>query len=955
MEQPTLAQPAALLERENEVERVRAALRAVGQRAGGALVIEGAAGMGKSRLLEEARARALDLGVIVLNARATELEQGFPFGVVRQLFERPLLAADAFERERWLAGAAALAADLLIGAPATASGEPAPGPAAGDPGYALQHGLYWLASNLSADSPLVLVVDDLQWCDAPSARALAFIARRVEGQPLALILATRPLDPALTPEAATLVADPSAELLRLSPLTKAAVGALVAARLSADPDDRFVRACFEVTGGNPFLVGELLGEAAARGIGPTAAAAADVGAIVPSGVANAVLLRLARLVPTAAALARALSVLGDGAQVGDATLLAGLARADMEAALPALVAAGVVESGGAMRFTHPILRTAIYGDLSPAERERLHHAAVTILRERGARPGQLAAHVVHTEPAADPGAVALLRDAACDDLVLGDAAGAAALLSRALDEPPAEVDRTAVLLELGQALARAGAPEAIAPLSEIVERGEGGDAIVAAAIELSGMLFYADRAAEGAAILRRAQERLPAAGPAREQLEVAVLGLSYLSASARRAADATIAALRDPGGPASGALHATVLATLAMDEVMYLRSASTAADLAERALAAGLPLEPHRGETWAILALGALTIADGFDAALRGTDELLAHARARGAALTVANISALRAAIAVRQGDLTAADADARAAIELAPDLLGVEFLVVAVSAAVLAGLDRDETPDSLRRLIDRTGVRYDTEFLPSSQLRYASGVLRAASGNHEAAVEELRSCALDHPTFGGENPAMLAWRSAAALSLAELGRHGDARVLAADELRRARSFGAPRAIGIALRAHALVGPKAEREEGLAAALAVLAPSAARLEHARVLVDLGATLRAAGQRTAAREPLLEALALAARCGARSLERRARSELAAIGVRPRTTNRTGADSLTPSERRVSELAAAGGTNREIAQSLFVTEKTVETHLGRAFRKLNISSRRQLQDVLARAAR
>ena len=117
---------------------------------------------------------------------------------------------------------------------------------------------------------------------------------------------------------------------------------------------------------------------------------------------------------------------------------------------------------------------------------------------------------MHTEPAGDRGAVALLRDAARDALALGDAAGAAALLSRALEEPPADGDRAAVVLELGQAHARAGAPEAIAPLSEIVERGEDAAAIAAAAIELSGMLFYAGRAAEGAAALRRAQERLPA-------------------------------------------------------------------------------------------------------------------------------------------------------------------------------------------------------------------------------------------------------------------------------------------------------------------------------------------------------------------------------------------------------------------------------------------------------------
>jgi DNA-binding CsgD family transcriptional regulator len=946
------AGPGALLERDHELERVHAVLRAVGRRSGQVLVIEGAAGLGKSRLLEAARAAASEFGIRLLAARATDLEQGFPYGVMRQLFERPLLEAESGERDRWLSGAAALAADVVTASPRRSSGSLTDGSISGE-SYAWQHGLYWLASNLSADSPLVLVVDDLQWCDAPSAGALAFIARRLDGQPLAVMLASRPLDPALTPEAAALLAEPAVELLRPSPLTEAAVGALIAVRLSDEPHPHFARACLEATGGNPFLIGELLREAAARDVVPTAAAAADVAGIVPRGVANAVLLRVARLAPAAAALARSLSVLGDRAQVGDAARLAGLPSTDLEAAMAALVSVGVMEPGATARFAHPVLRAAIYGDLSPAERARMHHAAARILRERGAPAGQVAAQIMHTEPAAHSDAVALLRDAAHEALSLGDAAGAAALLSRALDEPPARGERAAVMLELGKARARAGAPEAIAPLSEIVEQGEDADAIAAAAIELSGMLFFAGRAADGATVLRRAQERLPVGHTAREELEVALLGLSSTSASARREADATISALRDPGGPAGNVLQATTLATLAMEEVLKLRSASNTRDLAERAIAAGLPLEPHRGQNWALLALGALAVADGLDGALHGTDEILKRARVRGAALTVVTISALRALIEVRRGELIAAQADAQTAIELAPTLLGARFLVLAVAAAVLAGLERDETPESLRRLIERVGVWYDTDFTSSSQLRYASGVLSAAAGNHESAIEELCGCGREPPAFGGENPAMLPWRSAAALSLAELGRHREARDLAADEASRARSFGAPRAIGIALRAQALVGPREERHNRLEAARNVLASSPARLEHARVLLDLGATLRAAGQRTAAREPLLEALALAARCDAKALERRARTELAAIGVRPRTTDHTGVASLTPSELRVAELAAAGGTNREVAQTLFVTEKTVETHLGRAFRKLDISSRRKLPDVLTRA--
>src|SRR5436190_8006004 len=144
MDERALAEPSVLLERDHELEQIHAAIRGVGRQAGCALGIEGPAGVGKSRLLEAGRGRAAGLGLRVLAARATELERGFPFGVVRQLFERPLLDADSGERDRWLSGAAVLAADVITGAATAASRAPPPGPSAGDPGYAWQHGLYWL-------------------------------------------------------------------------------------------------------------------------------------------------------------------------------------------------------------------------------------------------------------------------------------------------------------------------------------------------------------------------------------------------------------------------------------------------------------------------------------------------------------------------------------------------------------------------------------------------------------------------------------------------------------------------------------------------------------------------------------------------------------------------------------------------------------------------------------------
>src|SRR5690242_1432976 len=182
----------ALLERDHEVARIRARLRALERREGGILAIEGPAGIGKSRLLEIGRERAAELGLCVLSAHGIQLEQGFPFGVVRQLFERLLSDADEHDRDRWLSGAAALAGEVLSAAPPVIPAAMSPGTPSGDPGFAWQHGLYWLTSNLAAAEPVLLVVDDLQWCDAASARALVFIGQRLAGQRIALLLATRP-------------------------------------------------------------------------------------------------------------------------------------------------------------------------------------------------------------------------------------------------------------------------------------------------------------------------------------------------------------------------------------------------------------------------------------------------------------------------------------------------------------------------------------------------------------------------------------------------------------------------------------------------------------------------------------------------------------------------------------------------------------------------------------------
>jgi DNA-binding CsgD family transcriptional regulator len=193
-------------------------------------------------------------------------------------------------------------------------------------------------------------------------------------------------------------------------------------------------------------------------------------------------------------------------------------------------------------------------------------------------------------------------------------------------------------------------------------------------------------------------------------------------------------------------------------------------------------------------------------------------------------------------------------------------------------------------------------------------------------------------------------WRGWAAEGLRRLDRNDEARALAEEELALARRWGAPHAIGASLRVLGLVEGNESGMGLLREAVEVLAGSEARLEHARALVDLGAALRRANQRAEGRERLREGVDLARAVGAFGLVARANEEIAATGARPRRVLQTGLDALTASERRVAQLAAEGMSNKEIAQTLFVTIKTVEVHLSHAYRKLEINSRAQLDTAL-----
>ena len=239
---------------------------------------------------------------------------------------------------------------------------------------------------------------------------------------------------------------------------------------------------------------------------------------------------------------------------------------------------------------------------------------------------------------------------------------------------------------------------------------------------------------------------------------------------------------------------------------------------------------------------------------------------------------------------------------------------------------------------------------LETNTLLEARGLLRLAQGRTRQGFDDLAEFGRRYDQWGGANPLASRWRSRACLALAALGDREAALRMARDDLERARRWGSPSGIGIALRATGLVEGGPRQIGRLREAVEVLEDSPDRLEPARALTDLGAALRRGNRRSEARGPLQKGLELARRCGAHALAQRARTELLAAGGRPSETDHDGAQDLTASERRVAELAAEGRSNPEIAQTLFVTRKTVEAHLGHVYRKLNISGRAELGRVL-----
>ena len=306
------------------------------------------------------------------------------------------------------------------------------GPVEDDVPHAVQHGLYWLVANLAARGPMVIAVDDAHWADAPSLRWLAHLAARIEGLPVALLLAVRdgPDEPALVGE---LRACPACTPLRLGPLEAQMTAALVRLRLGQQADDQLCQACHARTGGNPFLLEALATALRAPGDGELLARVDSLG---PEPVARAVLRRVGQLGDGAGPLTRALAILGGPSPLRHTAALAGHDASAAARLADSLRGADVLAPGSVLEFAHPIVRTAVYESIPPGQRALAHAEAARLLDGEGAEPERIALHLLRSEPVGDARVVALLRAAAASASGRGAPGPAADYLRRALDEPP---------------------------------------------------------------------------------------------------------------------------------------------------------------------------------------------------------------------------------------------------------------------------------------------------------------------------------------------------------------------------------------------------------------------------------------------------------------------------------------------------------------------------------------
>ncbi len=921
-----------LVERRPELAALAEVLTASAAGTGGAVLVSGGIGCGKSELLDAVRGRAEQNGFVVLAAVGCWAERESPGGVLGQLLryaDAPWASADRI-------------AELFDGLGA-AGGVPEAEPPTLDAGTsAALHQLCTEVLHVAERVPVLICVDDVQFADAVSQHWLIQLLGRLRYAPVAVVAAecvlSRPTNPRLR---ADLLRLPSYRRIPLQRLSPAGVATVLRRHLDPDTAAALATEVYKVSAGNPLLVRALVEDQRTGERPPAAGARLRVGEAYGDAVLSCVL----RGRPVLMRVAQALAVLDEGAD-SDALavrLLDGEEPATVRRALDALDTAGLLDRGA---LRHPAATAALRASVPAHELARLHRRTAELLYSDGAPPTRVARHLVAADRALPDWALPVLRAAAERHLVENRAADAYACVEVALricDDESLRVPLKALLTGAAWLLNPSMSVRHLGELAEALREGRLGDRH---ALMLAKYLLWHGRFEEGAEAIERIVARgeendSPGSAELRATREILAASYPALVSGRLRPPERTARPTRDP----------RVRSAVALSSLLAGGDEDEAVADAEACMRA-MRLTKKTQEAL-MCAVATLQFADRLPAAASWCDHWLAEARAWQVPLWEAEFASLRASIALRQGNPLLARQLAEAALKQVPlESWGVCIggpLANLVQAATDTG-DHEAASTYLEMPVpegmfkSRFGLYY----------LHARGRFQLENGRPHAALNDLTTCGQLMAAWGFDRPALVPWRAEAAQAYLLAGDVARARTLAREQL----ALVGPRASrtrGMSLRVLAAVSPPGERADLLTEAVEVLRGCGDQAQLAQALGDLGCLHYQAGRPARAR-PLVETAARLARaCGARPILRRLPLEAGPARPEPadpaEQVSRVAALSLlSGAERRVAALAARGHTNREISRRLCITVSTVEQHLTRTFRKLGVKTRADLPEEI-----
>ncbi|HEY4020747.1 MAG TPA: AAA family ATPase [Pseudonocardiaceae bacterium] len=899
---------------------------ALGQRPSGTgfVMVAGGFGTGRSTLLAALAERAGAAGALVLRAEATRAETGFPLGVVRQLFEMLLdQSAGRAQGER-----AALWQDISAHARRLAeTHDQRPVDE-----QAIWHRLYRFAAGLAGDTPVLFAVDDLHLADPESLRWLAYLARRVDRLPVTLVATIT--TGAESPELAALTG--RAYRYVLGALDRAGTGELVRARLRQEPSDALVRACHERTGGNPLQLVELLRtvtDGGVRTIDPAADLPAGIGS---AELGRAMLDRLVSIGPDAERLVTAVTVVG----ACDVATAAALAEMDVRVVrdlMRVLAEAHLLASADRVAPVSAFMRHSLAMVTSHVRQDDVHRAAAIVLRARRGRAEEIAAHLVRTTtPIDEAWAIRVLRVAATNALATGDRNTARDCLARILVERP---NTSANLVELGVAELTVDVDAAIAHLTDAVRVADEVDAAAGAAAWLAGALLERDRSADALSVLddaaaKTGADRTDLLDQLRDyRLSVSTWAFPSLMDDSPRG--------RLDKHPAVAAFGASLGRA---DNDRVRRVAHAALDEA----ATGRSLCEHHLASNQVCASLALLHIEACEQVRARADLQLARAIHSGQPLVVTWTHAVRALAELGLGRHEDAMAAARLCMR-ASEHSGRRNTGADLASATLVRCltelgDHDGAREAMRRhgFADPQPVTWG-----GNQILFSRGCFHLGAGEPRQALADFLECGQRLDRWGTTNPAVLPWRSRAAVAMALLGDRDSAIGLATEEVALARERDVPRTLGAALLVHAVLG--GTTGSSVAEAIALLHDHRMYLdEDHRVIAMTGHRHTPHGK---ASDPIRRALRLLRGQGQHVLADQL-DLLRTTGTGSASVTAEPAGLLSAHERRLVTMAIGGRTNADMAREFTVSRRAIEFHFTQIYRKLGIARRAQLHQAVER---